>query len=92
MVLGKAKIMSYEDLEEPRTKRKAQEAVKEARLGKRSRKPKVSAQEASVAEPWECISEASEQVKVLAEQTSEPQGVEGQIAPMPWTAPVARMW
>ena len=45
MVLGKAKVMSYEDLEEARAKRAEKEAAKEAKgKGKRGR-PKSAALE-----------------------------------------------
>jgi hypothetical protein len=47
VVLGKAKVMSYEDLEEARAKRAEKEAAKEAKgKGKRGRKPKSAAPEA----------------------------------------------
>jgi hypothetical protein len=44
VILGKAKVMSYEDLEEARAKRAEKEAVKEVKgKGKRGRKPKIAA-------------------------------------------------
>jgi len=46
-ILGKAKVMSYEDLEEARAKRAKKEAAKDAKgKGKRSQKPKSAAPEA----------------------------------------------
>jgi hypothetical protein len=47
LVLGKAKVMSYEDLEEARAKRVEKESIQEAKgQGKRGRKPKSSPPEA----------------------------------------------
>ena len=43
MVLGKAKVMSYEDIEEARAKRAAKEAQETAGKGKRGRKRKSPA-------------------------------------------------
>ncbi len=41
IILGKAKVMSYEDLEEARSKRAEKEAAKSAKgKGRRGRKPK----------------------------------------------------
>jgi hypothetical protein len=50
VVLGKAKVMSYEDLEEARAKRAAKEQVT-ASTGGRGRKRKNQAPEADVPEP-----------------------------------------
>jgi hypothetical protein len=50
LVLGKAKVMSYEDLEEARAKRAGKEAAKEAKSkGKRNRKCKNTTAEAEEA-------------------------------------------
>ena len=50
MVLGKAKVMSYEDLEEARAKRVVKDATKEAKgKGKRGRKCKRTTPEAEEA-------------------------------------------
>lgn len=43
MVLGKAKVMSYEDLEEARAKRATKDAAKAEGKGKRGRKRKSQA-------------------------------------------------
>jgi len=45
-ILGRAKVMSYEDLEKSRAERDAKEKAKAKGKGKRSRKPKSSAPEA----------------------------------------------
>jgi len=49
LVLGKAKVMSYEDLEEARAKRAAKDAAKAKGKGKRVPKPKSAALEAKEA-------------------------------------------
>jgi len=52
LVLGKAKVMSYEGLEKARAKRADKEAAKEAKgKGKHSRKRKSAALEADTPEP-----------------------------------------
>lgn len=84
-ILGKARVMSYEDLETARTKRAVKEATKEvkkiATTGKsiRGRKRK-SPEEAGAPE-----------LKANVARMSEAQ-VEDKIAPQQWRAPVARMW
>ncbi|KAH6703056.1 hypothetical protein BKA61DRAFT_448673, partial [Leptodontidium sp. MPI-SDFR-AT-0119] len=78
VVLGKAKVMSFEDIEEARAKRAAKDAVKSK--GKRGRKRKNAELEASEAETE---SEPGPQ--------PEPQP-ERQLEPAPWRAPVARMY
>ncbi|KAK3174414.1 hypothetical protein OEA41_001660 [Lepraria neglecta] len=60
LVLGKAKVMSYEDLEEARAKRADKEAAKEAKgKGKRGRKRKSAALEADTPEPNAKVNERS---------------------------------
>ncbi len=49
LVLGKAKVMSYEDLEEARVKRAAKDAAKAKGKGKRGRKAKNAVEEADEA-------------------------------------------
>jgi hypothetical protein len=51
LVLGKAKVMSYEDLEEARAKRAAKETAKAKGKEKRSRKRKSPAHELDILEP-----------------------------------------
>jgi hypothetical protein len=78
VVLGKAKVMSYEDLEGARTKRAAKEKAAVSR-GKRGHKHKIQdaalGTEASVLVPEENITQASDQRQ-----------------PTTWRAPVARMY
>jgi hypothetical protein len=50
LVLGKAKVMSYEDLEEARAKRAAKDAAKAKGKGKRGRRRKSAAPEAEEVE------------------------------------------
>jgi len=51
VVLGKAKVMSYKDIEEARAKRAAKEEAKAKRKEKPSRKRKSTGQEADTQEP-----------------------------------------
>jgi hypothetical protein len=81
LVLGKAKVMSYEDLEEARAKRADKEAAKEAKdKGKRGRKRKSAALEADNAKV------------VRMSEAPAPPVAEDEIVPEPWRAPVARMY
>jgi hypothetical protein len=84
LVLGKAKVMSYEDLEEARAKRAAKDAAKAKGKGKRGRKRKSPAPEADALEPKAKVarrSEAPEPVRAPVAWLSEVQ-----------VAPVARMY
>jgi hypothetical protein len=60
LVLGKAKVMSYEDLEEARAKRAAKNAAKAKGKGKRGRKRKTPAPEADALEPKVKVGRISE--------------------------------
>jgi hypothetical protein len=85
LVLGKAKVMSYKDLEEARAKRADKEAAKEAKgKGKRGRKRKSTALEADALEPNAKVVRMSE--------APAPPVAEDEIVPEPWRAPVARMY
>jgi len=94
VTLGKARVMSYEDLEKARAQRAAKEAAKEARKvatearrvatagkGKLSRKGKKNPAGAGALEPEATTLE-------MSEAPSEESGP----VPEPWRAPVARMW
>jgi hypothetical protein len=98
---GKAKVMSYKDIEEARATRAAKDAMKGK--GKRGRKRKSAALEAgeleAEAEPE--VAHAAEKVitgkrKRAVQEADEPepeQEVAQTIdAPEPWRAPVARMY
>ena len=80
MVLGKAKVMSYEDLVAKRAEREAKEQNKAKGKRKRGRKRK-SPEEAGAPEP-----------KAKVARMSEAQVEEDEIVPEPWRAPAARMW
>jgi septum formation inhibitor MinC len=80
VVLGNAKVMSYEDLEEARAKRAAKEKAT-AGKGKRGRKRKSPAPEP---EP-----EPEPEAKV-ARMSEVPEPAKAPVAP--WRAPVARMY
>jgi hypothetical protein len=75
VVLGKAKVMSFEDIEVAQAARAAKEVIKGK--GKRGRKRKSAALEAEEPE-----TEADEPEPEVARMTD---------APVPWRAPVARM-
>jgi len=96
LVLGKAKVMSYEDLEEARAKRADKEAAKEAKgKGKRGRKRKSAALEADVPEPNAKVvrmSEAPPPARASVVQMNGTLVAEDEIVPEPWRAPVARMY
>lgn len=78
VVLGKAKVMSYEDIEEARAKRAAKEIMKGR--AKRGRKRKSSALETD--EPELQLEPVPVPVPEVAQMIE---------APKPWRAPVARM-
>jgi hypothetical protein len=82
VVLGKAKVMSFEDIEVARAARAAKEVIKGK--GKRGRKRKSAALEAEEPETEadEPETEADEPEPEVARMTD---------APVPWRAPVARM-
>ena len=107
LVLGKAKVMSFEDIEVARAARAAKEVIKGQ--GKRGRKRKSAALEADEQEP-EPESEADSEPEVarVAEEVVNGRGKRGRKrkiaadepepevaltidAPVPWKAPVARM-
>jgi hypothetical protein len=103
VVLGKAKVMSYEDIEEARAKRAAKEVIKGK--GKRGRKRKSAALEADDPE-LEVACAAKEVINgrrkrgrkrksatlEAGEPESEPEAARMIEAPAPWRAPVARMY
>jgi hypothetical protein len=102
LVLGKAKVMSYEDLEEARAKRAEKEAAKEAKgKGKRGRNRKRATPETDASEPDEPdepepsakmmrMSIAPSRASVV-QMSGAPAG-EAEMVPHLWRAPVARMW
>jgi hypothetical protein len=79
IVLGKAKVMGYEDLEEAQAKRTAQEkAAAERGKGKRGRKRKAPIQEED-----KVVSASSPKEKVLRRDEDQQY--------VPWRAPAAQM-
>jgi hypothetical protein len=97
LVLGKAKVISYEGLEEARAKRADKEAAKEAKgKGKRGRKRKSAALEADAPEPNAKVLGMSEAPAAPARasvvQMSGTPVAEDEIVPEPWRAPVARIY
>ena len=104
LVLGKAKVMSYEDLEEARAKRAKKETANEAKgKGKRGQKcksatPKV---DEATADKVKCgrkrkrvmpEADTPEPARASGVQMSGTQIMEDKSAPEPFRAPVARMW
>jgi hypothetical protein len=96
-ILGKARVMSYEDIEAARAKRAKQNADKEAK-GKRKRgRPKSSAQEAERStekgggKRQRSVSIAREEEEASMIHADETRIVR-ESAPQPYRAPVARMW
>ena len=83
IVLGKAKVMSYEDLEEARAKRAAKDAVKAKGKGTRGRKRKTSPTGDDTPNPLAKAARKSE--------TSESSRASAAIVEQTQIAPVARM-
>ena len=102
VVLGKAKVMSFEDIEVARAARAAKEVIKGK--GKRGRKRKSAALEAEEPETEAKVVHAAKEVikgrgkrgrkrKIAAQEAEEPEPEVARMidAPVPWRAPVARM-
>jgi hypothetical protein len=96
LVLGKAKVMGYEELVEAREKRVERNAAQKAKgKGKRGRKRTSAAVEADTAEPNTKATRVTEEPKqaITPATTSTVAAVVGiESAPSPWRAPVARMY
>jgi hypothetical protein len=102
LVLEKAKVMSYEDLEEARAKRAEKEAAKEAKgKGKRGRKCKGATSEVDEASMGKAYCGRKRKSAMPEADTSEPKAKEARTSNAPesardsvaqMTAPVARMW
>jgi hypothetical protein len=69
-VLGKVKVISYEDLEEARAKRAVKDAAKAERKGKRGRKRKAPAPEIDALEPKVKVARVSEALETLRARVS----------------------
>ncbi|KAK7179098.1 transposase [Paraphaeosphaeria sporulosa] len=92
VVLGKAKVMSYEDLDEARKKRAEKENAKAtAGKGKRGRKRKCPESEPNAGQGQEVEAGLSVAVR-KARATCLSDGMEPAKAPELWRAPVARMY
>jgi hypothetical protein len=98
VVLGKAKVMSFEDIEVARAARAAKDAIKDK--GKRNRKRKSAALEADpeVAHPVEEVingrgkrGRKRKSAAQMPEPEPEPEAARTIEAPKPWRAPVAQM-
>jgi hypothetical protein len=98
LVLGKAKVMSYEDLEEARAKRADKEAAKEAKgKGKRGRKRKIAALAADAPEPNAKVVRMSKApapapARASVVQMSGTLVAKDETVPEIWRAPMAQMY
>jgi hypothetical protein len=102
LVLGKAKVMSYEDLEKARAKRAEKEAAKEAKgKSKRGRKRKrvtpvanASEPETNLSEPEADAPEPNAKVVRMSKAPARASVVQISGTPVPdrFRAPVAQMW
>ena len=96
MVLGKAKVINYEGLEEARAKHADKEIAKEAKdKGKCGRKHKSAALEADASKPNVKVVQMSKvpaPAKASVVQMSGTPVAEDEIVPEPWRAPVVRMY
>jgi len=86
IVLGTAKVMSWEDLEEAKAKR-AEQKKKEARKGKRAARSKRKTKS-----PKARDSSVENGVKYTGEAPSTHSAIDVALAPGPGKAPVAKMW
>jgi hypothetical protein len=96
IVLGTAKVMSYEDLEEAKAKR-AKQGEKKVKRGKQGggKKQNAGASKArkSRTDPGAELTSDRSFANNDANQVAEPNcAVEGLVAPCPGRAPIARMW
>ncbi|KAK0247708.1 hypothetical protein LTS09_017131 [Friedmanniomyces endolithicus] len=82
-IIGKARGMSYEDLEKARRERAAKEAEKEARKAEKQTRAMSKTRR-----------EHDEDGQNAGASTAQPNGdiQEGAVAPEPWRGPVAKMW
>jgi hypothetical protein len=95
LVLGKAKVMSYEDLKEARAKRAEKEAAKEAKgKGKRGRKCKSATPEADEATTYNAKRGRKRNSAVPEADPSEPKAKVTRISNVPESVrdSVAQMW
>ena len=96
LVLGKAKVMGYEELVEAREKRAEKDATQKAKgKGKRGRKRTNVVVEDNAAEPKIKARRVTEELELATTPatTSTVTAVVGvETAPAPWRAPVAQMY
>ena len=98
VVLGKAKVMSYEDIEEARAKRAAKEVITDKK-GKSGRERKKATSEGGVTELDSKVVRMTEVLEPEVAQMTEvqPEVTQMTVVPEPemiqitWRAPVARM-
>ena len=100
-IVGKGRVMSYEDLEKARTERSVKEAEKEARKAvKAATKGKDSRTQGTMKSAATGLNQDAQygldvDRQDLEARTAQPRAgemQEGAIAPESWRAPVAKMW
>lgn len=97
LILGRAKVMGYDELKEAREKRAEVEAATKAKdKGKRGRKRTNAALEADAAEPKQPkairVGKARKLLVPADSQVGRTLVAEDEAIPGPWRAPVARMY
>jgi hypothetical protein len=96
LVLGKAKIMGYDELMEAREKRAEKDAAQEAKgKGKRGRKRTSAAVEDDIAKPktkTTRVTEEPEPATTPATMSTVAGVVGNEASTAPWRVPVARMY
>ena len=91
VVLGKAKVMSYEDLVEARAKRAEKEAAKEAKGKGKRRKPKSAGPEVEASEDSGKRARKRKRAAIEPGTPESANKVARTSEAEPWKAPVARM-
>ncbi|KAK0302491.1 hypothetical protein LTR82_017856, partial [Friedmanniomyces endolithicus] len=93
-IIGKARVMSYEDLEKARRERAAKEAEKEARKAEKQSRAMSKTRVGELGLRKDVQREHDEDGQTAGASTAQPNGdiQEGAVAPEPWRAPVAKMW
>lgn len=91
-IIGKARVMSYEDLEKARRERA--DAEKEARKAKKRSRAMSRTRAAEMGLRKDVQREHDEDEEIAEASTARPDGEiqEGAVAPEPWRAPIAKMW
>ena len=92
LVLGKAKVMSYEDLVEARARREKTKAAKENKSKKKRKRDQEQEGESDMETPKPKVARSSEMPTGATERVGEIPVAEGVVMLQPGRAPVARMY